>query len=56
VTRSDGTWTYGKIMAYDDLGDTYSVMTRAGAKHLVERESLTDDVVVNPSDGSCAQQ
>jgi len=56
VTRSDGSWTYGKVMAYDDLGDTYSVMTRAGAKHLVERESLTDDVVVNPSDGSCAQQ
>ena len=47
---------YGKIMAYDDGGDTYSVMTRAGAKHFVERADLTDDVVVNPSDGSCAQQ
>ena len=56
VTRSDGSWTYGKVMAYDAGGDTYSVMTRAGAKHFVERADLTDDVVVNPSDGSCAQQ
>jgi hypothetical protein len=56
VSRSDGSWTYGKIMAYDAGGDTYSVMTRAGAKHFVERSYLTDDVVVNPSDGSCAQQ
>ena len=56
VSRSDGSWTYGKIMAYDHGGDTYSVMTRAGAKHFVERSYLTDDVVVNPSDGSCAQQ
>ena len=23
---------------------------------VVEREDLTDDIVVNPSDGSCAQQ
>ena len=37
VTRSDGSWTYGKIMEFDDLGGTYSVMTRAGAKHFVER-------------------
>ena len=56
VTRSDGTWTYGKVMEYDSLGDTYSVMTRAGPKHMVERDSLIDDVVINPSDGSCAQQ
>ena len=56
VTRSDHSWTYGKIMAYDSLGDTYSVMTRAGAKHFVERDQITDDIVVNPSDGSCAQQ
>ena len=35
VTRSDGSWTYGKIMEYDDLGDNYSVMTRAGPKHMV---------------------
>ena len=28
VTRSDGTWTYGKIMQHDSGGDTYSVMTR----------------------------
>lgn len=56
VTRSDGSWTYGKIMEYDASGDTYSVMTRAGAKHFVERDAITDDIVVNPSDGSCAQQ
>ena len=35
VTRSDGSWTYGKIMEYDDLGDNYSIMTRAGPKHMV---------------------
>jgi len=56
VTRNDGTWTYGKVMAHEEEGDTYSVMTRAGAKHFVERADLTDDIVVNPSDGSCAQQ
>ena len=56
VTRSDHSWTYGKIMDYDELGDTYSVMTRAGPKHFVDREAITDDIVVNPSDGSCAQQ
>ena len=56
VNRSDGSWTYGKVMDYDELGDTYSVMTRAGAKHFVERDTITDDIVVNPSDGSCAQQ
>ena len=56
VNRSDGSWTYGKVMAYDEGGDTYSVMTRAGPKHFVERADLTDDVVINPSDGSCAQQ
>ena len=56
MTRSDGSWTYGKIMEYESLGDTYSVMTRAGPKHLVERADITDDIVVNPSDGSCAQQ
>jgi hypothetical protein len=56
VTRTDGSWTYGKVMDYDVNGDTYSVMTRAGPKHMVEREAITDDIVVNPSDGSCAQQ
>jgi len=56
VTRSDGSWTYGKIMEYDDLGDNYSIMTRAGPKHMVDPDSITDDIVVNPSDGSCAQQ
>jgi len=56
VTRSDGSWTYGKIMDYDDLGDNYSVMTKAGPKYMVDPDCLTDDIVVNPSDGSCAQQ
>ena len=56
VTRSDGSWTYGKVMGYDEGGNTYSVMTRAGPKHFVERDDITDDIVVNPSDGSCAQQ
>ena len=56
VTRSDGSWTYGKIMEYEDMGDTYTIMTRGGPKHFVERADLTDDIVVNPSDGSCAQQ
>ena len=56
VTRSDGSWTYGKIIAYDEGGDNYSVMTKAGPKHFVERADLTDDTVINPSDGSCAQQ
>lgn len=39
VTRSDGTWTYGKIMDHEDAGNTYSVMTRAGPKHC-ERNAL----------------
>jgi len=56
VTRSDGSWTYGKVMDHESEGNTYSIMTRAGAKHFVERDCLTDDIVVNPSDGSCAQQ
>ena len=56
VSRSDGSWTYGKIMDYDPTADTYSVMTRAGPKHCIERDDITDDIVVNPSDGSCAQQ
>ena len=56
VTRSDGSWTYGKVMDHETEGDTYSIMTRAGPKHMVERNCLTDDIVVNPSDGSCAQQ
>ena len=56
VTRSDGSWTYGKVMDYDPSGDTYSVMTKQGAKHFIERDDITDDILVNPSDGSCAQQ
>ena len=56
VTRSDGSWTYGKILSHEEGGGTYSVMTRAGAKHFVERADITDDVVINPGDGGCAQQ
>ena len=56
VQRSNGTWTYGKIMDYDPSGDNYTVMTKAGPKYMVERDDITDDVYINPSDGSCAQQ
>lgn len=56
VTRSDGTWTYAKIQEYDDMGDTYTVMTKMGPKYMVERADITEDVLINPSDGSCAQQ
>jgi len=56
VTRSDGSWSYGKIMDYDPTGDVYTVMTKAGPKYFVERDCITEDVVVNPGDGSCAQQ
>ena len=35
---------------------SYSIMTRAGAKHFVAREDITDDIIENPSDGTCAQQ
>jgi len=56
VTRSDGSWTYGKIQEYDAGGDTYTVHTKMGPKYFVERADLTDDIVTNPSDGSCAQQ
>ena len=56
VTRSDGSWTYGKVQEYDVGGDTYTVLTKMGPKYMVERDELTDDIVTNPSDGSCAQQ
>ena len=108
MTRSDGSWTYGKILEYDSLGDTYTgegraegrrgsaralafafapagfrarapatpatpalvtdpslaplpsalgaVQTKVGPKYFVERASITDDIVTNPYDGSCAQQ
>jgi len=56
VTRTDGSWTYGKIQEYDAGGDTYTVHTKMGPKYFVERADLTDDIVTNPSDGSCAQQ
>ena len=32
VARSDGSWSYGKIMDYDPSGDVYSVMTKRGLK------------------------
>lgn len=56
VTRSDGSWTYGKVMDYDSGGDTYTIQTKAGPKYFVERADITEDIVTNPSDGSCAQQ
>mmetsp|Transcript_7037 Transcript_7037/g.18505 ORF Transcript_7037/g.18505 Transcript_7037/m.18505 type:complete len:280 (-) Transcript_7037:555-1394(-) len=56
VTRTDGSWTYGKIQEYDSMGDTYTVQTKVGPKYFVERDTITDDIVTNPSDGSCAQQ
>ena len=45
----------GKMMDYDPMGDTYSVMTKAGPKHFVERDDITVEVLENPS-GGCAQQ
>uniref|UniRef100_A0A7S2E335 Uncharacterized protein n=1 Tax=Haptolina brevifila TaxID=156173 RepID=A0A7S2E335_9EUKA len=56
VNRSDGSWTYGKVMDYDPTGDVYTVMTRAGPKYFVERDDISEDVLVNPGDGTCAQQ
>ena len=56
VTRTNGKWTYGKIMDYDPTGDNYTVMTKAGPKYMVDRDDITDDVYINPADGSCAQQ
>ena len=55
VTRSDGSWTYGKVISYDEGGDNYSVMTKAGPKHFVERDDITAETLVNPH-GGCAQQ
>ena len=49
-------WCYGKIMDYDAAFETYAVMTRGGPHRDVPRSRLTDDVVANPHDGSCAQQ
>ena len=56
VMRSNGAWTYGKMMDYDPSGDTYSVMTKAGAKHFVERDDITAETLENPGTGGCAQQ
>jgi len=55
VLRSNGSWTYAKMMDYDPLGDVYSVMTKAGPKYFVERDDITLEVVENPS-GGCAHQ
>jgi len=55
VMRSNGSWTYGKVMDFDPEGCTYSVMTKAGAKHFVERDDITVEIVENPG-GGCAQQ
>ena len=54
--RYDTMWRYGKIMSFDSKNEVYSVMTREGPSHSVPRERLTDDIVTNPEDGSCAQQ
>jgi hypothetical protein len=56
VLRNSDRWTYGKIWDYAASGDVFAVMTKDGLKHMVERDCICDDVVVNPSDGSCAQQ
>ena len=51
VYRSNGKYTYGKIMDYDVTGDTYSVMTKAGPKYFVEKDDITVEVVWNPLGG-----
>ena len=55
VERSNGTWTYAKIMDYDPSGDTYTVMTKAGPKYFVEKDYITAETIENPH-GGCAQQ
>lgn len=55
VERSNGTWTYAKMMDYDPSGDTYTVMTKAGPKYFVERDYITAETIENPH-GGCAQQ
>ena len=56
VNRTDGSWTYGKVMEYDEGACNYTIMTKAGPKYFVERDTISDDIVVNPSTGECAQQ
>jgi len=56
VYRSNGSWTYGKVMDYDPTGCNYTVMTKAGPKYMVEREDITVEIVENPNSGQCAQQ
>ena len=41
MTRSDGSWTYGKIMDHEAEGNTYSVMTRAVRCRVVLALSLS---------------
>ncbi len=46
VLRSNGKYTYGKVMDYDQTADNYSIMTKAGPKYMVEK----DDIYVNGPD------
>jgi len=55
VLRSNGKYTYGKIMDYDPSGDHYSVMTKAGPKYFVEKDDITVEVVWNPLGGFARQ-
>ena len=56
VARSNGSWTYGKIMDYDGSGDHYSIMTKAGAKYFVERDDITTELCQNPLTGGWARE
>ena len=53
--RSNGKYTYGKIMDYDPAGDNYTVMTKAGPKYFVEKDDITPEVVWNPQGGFARQ-
>ena len=53
--RSNGKYTYGKIMDYDPSGDHYTVMTKAGPKYFVEKDDITPEVVWNPQGGFARQ-
>ena len=55
VLRSNGSWTYGKVMDYDPRADNYSLMTKVGPKYMVERDDITVEVVFNPRGGFARQ-
>jgi len=55
VLRSNGKYTYGKVMDYDPSGDHYSVMTKAGPKYFVDFDDITPEVVWNPLGGFARQ-